>query len=206
MAKFADLGMDFPLFEAPISEAAIGDGGECVACGTLSTVRFEDACYRCFRDGRVEHTIDTEYGMVGPEEAAAGVTHGLPLNPAAYRHLELVPHDVDPNFPDERWYGVRFDSADLQELVRTPGYHTWQGERWLFCCRKPSIFIGEVTQENLEELARSRGMASSELLAQMLSLTLSEAEELLPVAGEGVVVYAFRCSRCDKLRAHSDCD
>jgi hypothetical protein len=48
--------------------------------------------------------------LVRPEDAERGMTHGIPLSdPGQLAEYELVPHPVDPSFPDERWYGVKID-------------------------------------------------------------------------------------------------
>ncbi len=41
----------------------------------------------------------------------------------------------------------------LWALVKTPPYTTWQGERWLFHCGRPMVFVGEHTPEELESFS-----------------------------------------------------
>jgi uncharacterized protein CbrC (UPF0167 family) len=92
------------------------------------------ACTECLRSGRVAMTKDTELGMVRWQDARDGSTHGLPGFSSA--EWETPPPD------EEGWVRVRVASAVLDELVRTPGYVTIQGERWLFCCKAPMVYLG----------------------------------------------------------------
>ena len=92
-------------------------------------------CYACLRAGKGAMTKDTEFGMVSWEQASQGITHGIPG--LKTNDFELVLID-----PDEEWYGVRMPEEHLFELLRTPAFHTWQGERWLFCCKQPMTYAG----------------------------------------------------------------
>lgn len=140
---FDRLGMPFPLFRAPVSHACIDKAGSCEVCGGTASIRFEGACYQCFRSADVDNVVDTELGMVRMEDAKNGVTHGIPLgDPSELPGYELVPHSADATFPDEQRFHVRVDSELLLELLRTPKYHTWQGECWQFCC--PCVFLGSL--------------------------------------------------------------
>ena len=95
-------------------------------------------CSSCLQSGRATITKDTELGMVSWQQAGEGLTHGLPGLVSA--EFEIVPTDSD-------WNRARVDQGTLFELLRTPTYSTIQGERWLFCCREPMVFIGAWTRE-----------------------------------------------------------
>jgi hypothetical protein len=205
LTTFADVGMEFPLFAAPIEDAIVDEPGECSHCGNESELLFNDSCYACFRSGKGSHTVDTEYGMVRPEDAINGCTHGIPLNPSNLPDLPLVAHAVDPKFPNEHWYSVQFAAADLIELTRTPTYHTWQGERWLFCCTKPSIFLGCLDTEKLEVLAAEESTSKEATIASLLSITEDKTKWMLRAIEEDRGgLYLFRCQSCSRLRAHFD--
>ncbi len=75
----ADEGFPFPLFEAPRADACLDPAGPCAICKAPAEPRFNGACYACFRAGRARLTMGTELGMVRPEDADAGLTHGLPF-------------------------------------------------------------------------------------------------------------------------------
>lgn len=96
------------------------------------------------------------------------------------------------------------------ELLRTPRYATFQGERWLFCHELPMIYLGEWGQADFEA---ARPGAGCDLFAEIIrDVDPDQFEDawaygLQESYGElGLRVYAFRCQRCDGLRTHSDCD
>jgi uncharacterized protein CbrC (UPF0167 family) len=200
MKTFQEMGLPFPLFLAPVSQAIVDPPGNCVVCGTRADLRFAEVCYPCFRDGKAQNVVDTELGMVTHEDAANGMTHGIPLaDPSRLSGYELVPHPVDPNVPDEKWYHVRVAPDHLQELIRTPRYHTWQGERWLFCCHRPSAFLGSLPAELIAKPSRPVSEAISEWIrAPKWDGTLK--------AHGSHTYYLFRCLQCGKLRFNDDCD
>jgi uncharacterized protein CbrC (UPF0167 family) len=197
MPTFNDIGLPFPLFEADVSSADTDPAGECTICAAQATLRFSGACYQCFREWRVENAVGTELGMVRLEDARAGRTHGLPLtNPGDLLGYELVPHDADPRFPEERWYSVIIPPAHLLELVRTPRYTSWQGERWLFCCGQPAVFTGTLPP-----------LTSSEKVGEILGVSLAEAQEMATALDDGSIsTYLFRCQICRRERGHYDVD
>ncbi len=184
MMTFAELGIPFPLFEAPTSEASHYVGlSTCSICGVKEQHTFHlrvgcavilrcscgaenglntsdrkdipcrgcgdaipvwwilgddpiDICYPCLRAGKGAITKDTEFGMVSWEQAFQGITHGAPG--LRTDQFELV--EIDP---EEDWYGVRVPNQHLFELLRTPTFSSWQGERWLFCCKRPMTYVGD---------------------------------------------------------------
>jgi len=143
--------------------------------------------------------------MVRPDDAIQGRTHGLPLDPGNLPNLPLIAHPVDPNFPDEHWYSVEFCPDDLIELTRTPTYHTWQGERWLFCCERPAVFTGSVDSDALAEIAIERGFSKEGTLASLLSISEPVARQSLNALEKGSgSLYMFRCQSCSTYRAHFD--
>lgn len=198
---FAEAGYTFPLFEAPIAHASVDDGGECERCGESAEILFSEHCHDCLRTGGVDTVMDTEFGMVTLEDADQGRTHGVPLNdPSELSDYSLTPHPVDPYFPDERWYHVGFEEEILHELLRTPKYHTWQGERWLFCCRQPMVFRGSIPRSVLGDSLEP----SEEAIRKFLD---SPDWQATTSANQGShTIYAFTCSACAKLRSHEDCD
>jgi uncharacterized protein CbrC (UPF0167 family) len=175
----ADEGFPFPLFDAPAEDAVLDDAGSCRACNASAEVRFASTCYACFRAGKAAHTIDTELGMVRTEDAARGETHGRPVG-----------DDETPR----RWR--RFAVEDLVELTRTPNYSTWQGESWLFCCRRPMVFEGAVRGHELAALGEP-----AQVLADLLELDVSDPtiDAILSGSASG---YRFRCGTCRARRGH----
>lgn len=150
-------------------------------------------CHTCLRDGRAAITKDTELGMVSWEQAFEGVTHGVPG--LTHPDFELVPRGDD-------WVGARVPQASLFELLRTPTYETIQGERWLFCCGAPMVFLGSWSQDRFtREAPDGDGRAYFEAIVEDCDPRLWEAE-----LGDDIGIYVFRCAGCARRRGNWDVD
>jgi hypothetical protein len=259
VTTFADLGIDFPLFAADVSEATewspegtcavcgveragfligIGDyvAVTCESCGTRTyatadgraepchhcaepirlefAIEEEHGCWRCLRIGAWASTKDTEVGMVTPIHAAAGETHGRPypqgaIAGTAWSENEdmgttLAGWPVGPPNADG-WRAARVPSGVLNELVRTPGYISWQGDEWLFHCEAAMRYLGLWGKAAFTRAAQN---GSPEELAYQAAGIHNEAyADLANVGGEShVCVYMFDCTSCGTLRGHWDCD
>lgn len=200
METFDDLQMPFPLFRGPIAHAVTDSAGDCNRCDLHAAIRFDGLCYSCFRHGLGESVMDTELGMVTKELAKVGMTHGLPMrDPSKIRDYQLTPHPVDPNFPDEAWYHFHVDADLLNELLRTPRYHTWQGEQWQFCCLRPMVFRGSLPSDVLANDGPDVEGAIRDFLQSPDWQSTVEGEH-------GHYYYLFTCGLCGRLRYHEDCD
>jgi Uncharacterised protein family (UPF0167) len=200
----AEEGFPFPLFEGPRTDASLDPAGPCSICGKSADPRFNKACHACFRAGKAPLTMGTELGMVRPEDAAAGLTHGLPAG--------VVPRGAIGGEEEageeegEPWVRFRVASDHLVELTRTPRYTTWQGASWLFCCHAPMIFTGSLDARALEAL-RGEGQTLEQVVSSLLDEALAEDFELTERLLRGSIsMYAFRCPRCGRRRAHWDQD
>jgi uncharacterized protein CbrC (UPF0167 family) len=207
---FRDLGIDFPLYEAPVDTCSHLRGeGACGVCGERGWLfgleaegRPVDACSRCFRAGRALRVHDTELGMVTPELARAGVTHGVPGD------VELPSGLATSAVPgEEDWVRVHVPAPLPEELVRTPTYSSWQGSVWLFCCARPMVFVGE--KKGPDVVAMSGGADPLETIRRWVG------ERDFPtrlftrfLAGETDLggLYTFRCAVCGTHRAGWDMD
>ena len=246
MSTFADLGIPFPLFEAPTTEASdyagiatcrlcsgrdrhcfkLGNGDAlilpCPSCGTengfdargradapcrscgspfpfpepLKAKKEILVCYDCLRAGKASIMKVTEFGLVSWDEAFRGITNGEP-------GLRTDQFEVVPIDPDEDWYGVRVPTEHLWELLRTPGFHSWQGERWLFCCRQPMAFLGG--WRNAVELLRPDDPS---VFFEALFDPDDEARGwgFDSFESGSPSLYVYRCRTCDRCRATYDCD
>jgi uncharacterized protein CbrC (UPF0167 family) len=151
-------------------------------------------CYQCLRAGRAALTKDTEYGMVTWEQAFSGITHGVPgLRQNQFESVVLG--------EEEDWIGVRLPKEMMWELIQTPTYGNWQGERWLFCCRHPMTFIGEWQQEQF-----NRRVSNGNGESLYYSIVEDVPADTWDALGQSLCVYVFECKHCGKLRAHWDCD
>lgn len=175
----------------------------CVSCKTI--VEFPSfpgdevtVSYEAIRAGDVAMTKDTEFGMIGPEQAAAGLTHGEP-DMETDQPVELVELE-------DGWMGAKLPPADMWELLRTPTFVSWQGEVWLFSEGRPMVFKGSWSREDFNERAAAAAVSGG-------GKALFEAivEDLPPFdiwerfePGSEVCVYVFECSRSGVLRANWD--
>lgn len=208
------MSQPFPLFAAPLAEASGYTGaGPCEVCGAEADERLRlgggsrivglevrpaphrDAavCVPCLRAGQVAFIRDTEYGMVLWEDAVAGRTHGVP----DLRWADGFPLS-EPN--EDGWVSVEIPPMVLLELVRTPGYQTWQGERWLFCCGSAMVYIGRWTHDDV--VRHLPGDPGAALLA-----IFDGAEAWMWQHGIddlAIDFHAFRCRSCDRVRGHTD--
>lgn len=246
MSTFAELGIPFPLFEAPTHEACHyvagktcrlcgregrhcfglsgGDdfvlpcpvcgaentypGRLCRSCGApafLSSLLQADTekhepipvCYDCVRSGKATIGKGTEFGYVTREEAVAGVTRSW-LNPREGDQFEIVTLDQG-----EDWYGARIPSEHLWELLRTPSFYTWQDDEWLFCCRRPMVYMGGWRSVK-DSVPRKERTAFFKSLFEPGDQAISWGPETFE--GGSPFLYAFRCRECGRRRAYYDAD
>ncbi len=205
---FADFGIPFPLFEAPVKQAKDYRGLErCKLCSTDQAHCFEAeeiggrrkrrllCCYACLRAGQAALVKDTVLGLVTWEGAAEGLTHGVPGLQSG--DFELIPSADDPE-----WLRARVPAAMLFELLRTPGYVTWQGEQWQFCCGRPSVYLGEWKEEEYERLAPDGDGRKLFLQTDIAGLDQDVWGNLRCIGGP----YVCRCPACQRLLGHYDMD
>jgi len=168
----------------------------CRSCRT--TIAFPEitdeevtVCYSCLRLGKAAITKDTELGMVSWEQAFEGITNGIPGLKRS--DFEVVPLDDD-------WVGVRLPQEMMFELLQTPTYSTIQGDRWLFCCQAPMIYVGEWSRTEFSRRAPDgNGQKLFNEIVEDVMPGLWE-DELHDMTG----VYVFRCSACNIFKAHWD--
>lgn len=174
---------------------------DCASCRAVQPFPLDangdiQACYQCLRSGRAAFTQDTEFGMVRYEDAVRGLTHGVPgLNAPGY---ETIGNEDD-------WAKVSLASERLLELIRTPVYTTWQGERWLICCGGPMTYLGEWHQA---DFSRHADNGDGQALFQRLSAGADFAGwKWDDLAGSFPgTIYAFHCKPCGNRRLNWDCD
>ena len=171
-------------------------GGACDACGYAVAFPIAGServrcCYECLRAGRAAIAKDTELGMVAYEHAVTGVTLGVPG--LAHPDFELVPVEDD-------WVAAKVPTEYLLELVRTPGYHSIQGERWQFCCARPMTYVGQWTSVEFNQNA-SDGNGRA-----LFDAIVPDAFDALWTGDLDAAVYVFQCKACGERAAHWDID
>ena len=173
------MGANCPSCSGPVPFPAVTGSGQLVAC------------YQCLRSGKAALTKDTVLGMVRWEDAQRGSTHGRP-------GLETTDFETIPKEDD--WVAARVPQEHLMELVRTPTYHSIQGDQWQFCCRRPMTFIGEWDRDDFDRNAPDgNGEAYFREVVQDVVDGLWEGE-----LHDETGVYVFRCRQCGRLTAHWD--
>lgn len=89
------------------------------------------------------------------------------------------------------------DAQKTEELYkRTPGYESWQGEKWLVHCGDYCAFLGHV---GYKELQKQNLLNKVEVLEGEIDLTELEADG-------SHVGYLFQCLHCGQYRLYTDCD
>ncbi len=114
----------------------------------------------------------------------------------------------DADFTDVGW-GVPADvPASVTDEIehRTPGFHSWQQDHWLYHCGDGCVFLGEVGRSELEEYpealealqqeAESFGWHDQQITEYLASLT----------KGGSPTAYLFGCLVCGTHLAYSDFD
>ena len=105
--------------------------------------------------------------------------------------------DADPLPP-----GAVDAQGKTEELFkRTPGYFSWQGERWLVCCDDYCEFLGDVGTKELEDLGIAEEVFTEYALRG--EFAVRDVQSYL-VAGGDMAGYLFRCTRCGKYKIQVD--
>ena len=170
--------------------------GRCSDCGNdipFPNISHNEirCCYECLRSGHASITSDTELGMISWEQSLTGVTHGVPgLNNSDFEMVST----------DSEWVGARLDLSHINEILRTPNFSTWQGERWLFCCKQPMVYIGSWEHDDFDTHAPN---------GDGRSFFLDVVDDAQPEMwdtnyGDCASYYAFRCNGCNHFRVNWD--
>ena len=102
--------------------------------------------------------------------------------------------DVDDDFVP--------DKEKRDELFyRTPGYLSWQGEYWLYCCNDYCAYLGSVGTNELKEM----GIAEEVFEEYNKRNEFADVEKYLVKDGS-VCGYLFRCLHCKKYHLYVDAD
>jgi Uncharacterised protein family (UPF0167) len=204
-AFFADLGIPFPLFEAPIAETHDYHGpGQCSRCGADDPHCFmhrtgrnpvQLGCYSCLRAAHFPFVKDSVLGLITPEGAALGITGGIPrLARDEFELVAVAGSEMD-------WVYAKVPTEDLFEILRTPDYRTWQGEQWQFCCRRPMVYIGVWKRSDFEWFAQ--GGEAEALFYECVGEDEHRSWDWIAEMGGP---YMFRCKKCGSYRGHHDND
>jgi uncharacterized protein CbrC (UPF0167 family) len=103
-------------------------------------------------------------------------------------------------------YGVweRVPWEVVQEVAfRTPGFSSWQQERWFTHCSDAAEFLGPMGRKELE----NAGLNAIAAVKQEFGLQDQEWEDYFQVLNRnaGPTAYLFRCRHCGVFGGYSDC-
>lgn len=96
------------------------------------------------------------------------------------------------------------DPAIIDEVVnRTPGYVTWQGERWLSHCNDACAFMGDATREQPQSFAAEHAevVGPEQWDESGVKAVLQDYQP-----GGSPAFYRFECLHCGKVLYAIDCD
>jgi uncharacterized protein len=109
-------------------------------------------------------------------------------------------------FTDVGWGDSEQVSESIRDVLahRTPGFHAWQQDHWLFHCGDACAFLGRVGRDEVAELPDALEMLMRENDAFGWSKREStEYVDGLDADGE-TTAYLFRCLVCGEHLAFSD--
>lgn len=97
-------------------------------------------------------------------------------------------------------------SKDIVKTVafQTPGFDSWQAERWWTHCSDAAMFMGAVGYEEL----KSFGKHALAAIAEEVNLEGEELDIYLKALSKNgsPTAYLFKCRHCGKFGGYSDCD
>ena len=209
---FAQLGIPFPLFAAPIDETTDYVGAKvCKLCGILqphtfrvdavmipcsscnsinaleTNSRHDAECSQCKSivpfPNREDDSIQVCYSCL--REGKAAIVQDTELGMVHWEHFWLC--EITPEARNE--------------LLRTPGYLSWQDERWLFCCGQPMVYLGDWGRDEFNAQAPN---GDGKLLFDEIVIDREPDMWELDEYGESISYYVFQCSQCQKLSCYWD--
>jgi uncharacterized protein CbrC (UPF0167 family) len=107
---------------------------------------------------------------------------------------------------DDRAFPAGTPERAVEEIAnRTPGYSSWQPERWPVCCSDAAAFAEPIGIEAIRERRLEREALTA--IAQDFELDSGEAKALLATLDRdhGPTAYLFQCRHCKKSLITVDC-
>ncbi|MCC6431550.1 MAG: CbrC family protein [Gemmatimonadaceae bacterium] len=162
---------------------------------TGSVVASPDSCVACQRP--------RGFLYVGPVYTEADIEDRLCpwciADGTAYRSFEAT-------FTDSESIDDASDAQRAELMERTPGFHAWQGERWLACCNEPAAFIGAFGIEEIRaQFPRLEGPLMMHIVHE-LGVSGGAARRILESLAreEAPTAFVFQCLHCDSTPAYVD--
>lgn len=131
-------------------------------------------CPDCLRNGTFVVWHYTELGEVFPEWS--------PLKPEGFQRPSMV------------------SSAAVSDLLRTPGFNSWQDHYWLLHCNDFMVYVGEWGQKDFDNYAPDG--AGEALFAQVVQDGGGgQGKEWGELMDRDSGFHVFRCGHCGVMRA-----
>lgn len=116
-------------------------------------------------------------------------------------------HDTyDATFVDEEAFPDSAPESAVREIVeRTPGFATWQSERWPCCCGDAAAFLMPAGSAELRSHSGLEGFALNHILYE-LGISGTAALRLVDSLhrDRGPTAYVFQCLACSQYLFHID--
>jgi uncharacterized protein CbrC (UPF0167 family) len=113
----------------------------------------------------------------------------------------------DATFVDSEAFADSISESALTEIVeRTPGFNSWQSERWLACCGDAAAFVTPAGIKDIrEQFPRLEGDLMMFIVHQM-DISGGAARQTLESLrrDQGPTAFVFKCLRCDAYPVYVD--
>ena len=113
----------------------------------------------------------------------------------------------DATFIDLEAFADDVPDAIVDEISqRTPGFSTFQSERWPSCCGEPGVFI---TPAGITEIRQHYRYLEGELMGYIvheLGISGGAARRMLESLNrdQSPTAYVFQCKKCERYLGHVD--
>lgn len=113
----------------------------------------------------------------------------------------------DATFVDSEAFDDQTAAAQVGMVVeRTPGFNSWQPERWLSCCGEPAAFVTPAGISDIRSRFRYQEATLMTYIVHELGISGGAANRLLERLSRdaGPTAYVFKCLHCDNYPAYVD--
>jgi uncharacterized protein CbrC (UPF0167 family) len=113
----------------------------------------------------------------------------------------------DATFVDSEAFAENAPTGVMAEIVeRTPGFNTWQSERWLSCCGQPAAFLTPAGMVVIRQhYPRLEGSLMMHIVHE-LGLSGGAARQTLAALhrDRSPTAYIFKCLHCEGMPVYVD--
>lgn len=113
----------------------------------------------------------------------------------------------DATFVDSEAFDESASAEAMATICeRTPGFNTWQSERWPSCCDEPAMFIGPIGADDVRTTYRRQEGALMAYIVHGLGISGGAATRMLSALqrDHSPTAYVFQCLHCDTMPVFVD--